>query len=532
MLTTSHRVIAHTDHGSPWYFRATYPIGVEDLRDVVRLFADTSVDTFSFDAATWICWYDTKVGERYGDIGPPFRDAFDLVQWRSLNRLIEDGWDPPRVFAEQAHTQGMKCIPSIRMNDGHLEPINRGYATMPKASRWYLSHPEYRNQAVESSVPPSSRHAHMRMAMDYTHEGVRHERLTIISELASNYDVDGIELNFMRAPWVFPPGTGPSRSPIMTAFVERVREALDEAARTRGLDRRLELGLRLPDDVDRAFQFGFDVTALAATGAVDFIVADPFRTVGLRTDIAAFKVAVGDRCEVFAGIDVEGGHARPETGGPAGRYGKLLLPSSAMMRASALNAVLDGADGLAFFNSAGPTKWHLPHDRAFWEHIGSRAELQSAPRHYLFSGDEPVVVPVADGGGPAEWPFDVREDLSTATGSLEFRLIGGLPGDVLEVRVNGAVVEGWRQTFLMGWSEGRTIHDDPNRAPLPAHLHLSHPLAGVPLVPGRNVLSVLLAESDPAALRVPGDDHSPWARPSTPISFVTELAELEIVTED
>jgi hypothetical protein len=504
---------------------------VEDLRDVVRLFAETSVDTFSFDAATWICWYDTKVGERYGEIGPPFRDAFDLVQWRSLNKLIEDGWDPPRVFAEQAHALGMKCIPSIRMNDGHLEPINRGYATMPKASRWYLSHPEYRNQAVESSVPASSRHAHMRMAMDYSHEGVREERLAIVSELASSYDVDGIELNFTRTPWIFPPGTGPDRAPILTAFVERARAALDEAARTRGLAGRLELGLRLPDDVERALAFGFDVAALAATGAVDYIVADPFRTVGLSTDIAAFKAAAGDGCLVLAGVDVEGGHARPEMGGPTGRYGKIQLPTSPMMRAAALNSILDGADGLAFFNSAGPTKWHLPSDRSFWAQIGSRAELESAPRHYLFSGDEPVVVPVADGGGPADWPFIVREDLSEIAGSIEFRVIGGLPDDVFEVRLNGAVVDGWDRAFLMGWSEGRTISDDPNRIPLPAHVHFRRSLAGLPLVPGENVLSVTLIDSDAAALRVPGDDNMSWARASTPISFVTELAELEIVTE-
>ncbi len=40
----------------------------------------------------------------------------------------------------------------------------------------------------------------MRMAMDYNREGVREERLAIVSELASDYDVDGIELNFTRTP--------------------------------------------------------------------------------------------------------------------------------------------------------------------------------------------------------------------------------------------------------------------------------------------------------------------------------------------
>lgn len=525
-----HRVLAHTDHGTPWYFREHYPIGVEDLRDTVRHFADTAVDTFSFDAAKWACWYDTRVGERFGAIGPPFRDAFDLVQWRSLNQLIADGWDPPRVFADEAHALGMRCVASIRMNDGHLEPINRGYATMPKATRWYLSHPEYRNQAFESSVPAERRHAHMRMALDYSHEGVRQQRLEIIEELATNYDLDGIELNFMRTPWIFPPTQGPTLAPVLVEFVERARDALDRAAAARGRDH-LELGMRVPEAVDRCLALGFDIAALAASGALDYLVPDAWRTIGLSTRVEEFKMLTGDACQVYVGIDAEGSQERPEAGGLIARYGKVYLPTSEMLRAAALNASLGGADGIAFFNSAGPTKWHLPIDHELWKSLGSRAEIESGARTYLYSGDEPSVNPDAENVEPALWDFRLLEELGTKTGTIRFRLIGGLPGDKLEIAVNDRVVTNWTETFLMGWDQGRTLADDPFRAPLPAHILFERTLAGVPLRPGVNRITFRLLESDPAVLRAKGDDVSPWARASTSISFVTEIAELEITVD-
>ncbi len=141
-----------------------------------------------------------------------------------------------------------------------------------------------------------------------------------------------------------------------------------------------------------------------------YIVADPFRTVGLSTDIAAFKAAARRGLPGARKRRRHRGRARPaRDGGPSGRYGKIQLPTAPMMRAARLNSILDGADGLAFFNSCGPTKWHLP---SLTARSGNRSDLAPswrAPRATTCSrATSRVVVPVADGGGPADWPFIVR----------------------------------------------------------------------------------------------------------------------------
>ena len=78
--------------------------------------------------------------------------------------------------------------------------------------------------------------------MDYKYDGVRRIVLTFIEEFLERYDVDGLELDWMRWCHMFQRLEAERNAPILTEFVGQVRLLLDQAAAKRGRTR-LALGV-------------------------------------------------------------------------------------------------------------------------------------------------------------------------------------------------------------------------------------------------------------------------------------------------
>lgn len=115
-------------------------------------------------------------------------------QWRqaaNLAALIKAGDDPPAVICEACHQHDVQAFLSLRMNDCHHTDDDTG----PLASDLWMAHPEYRLQRTERDYYSS--------AWDYSLPQVRQQRLAIICEAAEKYDTDGIELDFLRSPYLF-----------------------------------------------------------------------------------------------------------------------------------------------------------------------------------------------------------------------------------------------------------------------------------------------------------------------------------------
>ena len=81
--------------------------------------------------------------------------------------------------------------------------------------------------------------------MDYSHEGVRAHRLAIFTELAENYDIDGLELDFMRSCRYFASDEAEAKQDVLTKFVGQIRAMLDRVAQQRGREKFI-LGVRMP----------------------------------------------------------------------------------------------------------------------------------------------------------------------------------------------------------------------------------------------------------------------------------------------
>ena len=228
------------------------------------------------------------------------------------------GPNPLQPAVDFAHSHGMEFFYSIRMNDVHASY----YA--PKKSYWpqfRLDHPEL---LLGNLSPEEFRTTYMPWIRKYMQiEDERHERklhevdreiklleesqkdhpmadmfrrygatsrevffwagydwsktevqdryLGIIEEAIERYDIDGIELDWMRHPTFLKPAEESRNVPVISDFVHLVRQRTDMLAEKRG--RPILIAMRMPDTVELALSLGLDAETWIREGWLDLLMA-------------------------------------------------------------------------------------------------------------------------------------------------------------------------------------------------------------------------------------------------------------------
>ena len=127
-------------------------------------------------------------------------------------RLTEAGYDFIEIALNQAHRRGLTFLAGLRMNDRH---------SCRQKEKLYLEHPEWRLEGFPGGF-------------DYSKQVVRDRMLAFVKEVLDQYEVDGIEYDWMRSVHVFPRGTEKKNGALLTDFHRRTRELVNQAARKRG----------------------------------------------------------------------------------------------------------------------------------------------------------------------------------------------------------------------------------------------------------------------------------------------------------
>jgi hypothetical protein len=168
---------------------------------------------------------------------------------------------------------------------------------------------------------------------DYSKAEIRNQYLEILREACRRYDLDGVELDWLRYPKFF--RDGEVNAAVITEFVRQARSILDEASKRWGHP--LHLVTRVPDAPARAKELGLDVQAWLKSGWIDAVIAGNGFTFA-STELAQWvSLAHRYRVPVYGVIERQ----------PRGfaRYG---TPET--LRAAAATIWARGADGLYTFN--------------------------------------------------------------------------------------------------------------------------------------------------------------------------------------
>jgi len=308
---------------------------------VTALFINTNGRRTLYRSRVWNAFWDG-----YDPQGPddqPFLAAIPAAQRRAYRQVIHGAWSvheqgidyPARIIARARH-HGITPWISLRMNDVHYgASLDHPY----HGQFWREGSTFYRRYVKErAGVFDTNYFSH---ALDYAHAGVRDHYRALIEETLERYDIDGLELDFMRDPYCFSSGEEAAGRVIMTAWLREIRALVAAASAKKG--RSIRLGVRVPSHPETARGLGLDVAAWASGGLVDLVTPAP------RWATLEFDIPLEQWRELLGGAPVE------LAGGLEGLYrpypaAKAVYTDPEMVAGAAVNILSAGADACYLFN--------------------------------------------------------------------------------------------------------------------------------------------------------------------------------------
>ena len=408
------RLYLNSDGGSGALYANGPPITPHQVCRVVNELEGTQVDVFIQCASygTYVL-YGTQVGEIYGKGMTDFENPNFRRLAHNVLGLLERGTDPLEIWAARTHELGMEFWASLRMNDIHKDWVE---CWPSKRGRWERERPHV---AIGKDVPDRYVSVYGRdfsYVFDYAQQEVRDLKFGLIEEICRDYDVDGIELDFLSHPMYFKQGREKAGMPIMTGFVRRIRNRLDEIGRQKG--RRLTLMVRVLPTLALNREIGFDVGTWIREELMDMVAPATRGYLDMTPDLARFvEAARGIPVQVVGGISDL--YVTDYTGSKTGRA------SLEMMRAAAQSFWGQGVSGLHLFNfdthasgiqrhsavnSLIDTSQHpllSPEERRILMEIGDPELISRKDKHYFITRDMAARTP--EEGGEMQLPVDLGE---------------------------------------------------------------------------------------------------------------------------
>jgi len=225
----------------------------------------------------------------------------------ALVAAIQRGEDPLGKVLGYLKQAGKEVFITYRMNDVH----DASDPNAPATADFKKKHPRL---IVDPSAVGNKSSDWMNYCLDYSHPEVQAYILSSLKDLADRYDINGIQLDWMRFPRHLSgttAGQAWSKRQHLTEFTASVRTMLDEVGSRRG--KRILLAARVPTSPQGCKYLGVDVADWAARKLVDFITLCPFLSCDTLMPIQDFRDLLKDHpIPIYAGTDF--GHSgRPHS---------------------------------------------------------------------------------------------------------------------------------------------------------------------------------------------------------------------------
>ena len=279
--------------------------------------------------------------------------------------LFKAGIDPLRVISAFCRQHQLECFWSMRMNDTHDGSKNDYGPIMFRENKLKQAHPEFL-----LGSPTNQPKYGAWTAVNYALPEIRELAFRYVEEICTNYDVDGIELDFYRHPVFFPStargeaATAADRNQ-MTELLRRIRELADAAGRTQG--RPILIAIHCPDSVEYCRAIGLDLENWLANDLLDLWI--PGGTFQLNDWEYSVALARKYHVRVYPSLD------DPRVKDDTAKQLRMTLPA---YRARAARVWAAGANGVYLFN--------VPDvKQPVWQNIGDPQALAMLDKDYFAS---------------------------------------------------------------------------------------------------------------------------------------------------
>jgi hypothetical protein len=313
--------------------------------------------------------HDTRIAEM-------FRAKSGKFAGNNLQKFLDQKTDGLKMSSEFARKNGLESIWTLRMNDIH------DAWTAEFLPEWKRQDPT-RVMSTFAEAKDFNDRRRLWSLVDFEHPDVHARLVAIIEEVLQNYDVDGVELDFMRAPFYFRTGymgqpASEAQIEILTRLIRIIRHVVLKECRNQG--KPLLLTARVPSTVALCRRIGIDIESWLDERLLD--------TMSLGGGYVTYDVPVaeliaqGRRCgvPVYPCLSQSGLMQRP----PRGTSTK--QPPEAWFGAAA-RLWADGASGIYSFNLfPGPgTDTDRDYVHKVLTTIGAPEKLQASTIQYAMS---------------------------------------------------------------------------------------------------------------------------------------------------
>ena len=463
----------------------------------------------------------------------------DRARWyRTILELMSEGTDVLHLGCEEGRKAGAIVLGGMRMSDAHHGVRWEAESGNPLFAQFVMDHPEWCN-TWDGDELMAGLCGRLDATLNYAVPEVRAHRLQILREMATNYDIDGVELDWMRWCRHFPAGRQRDHVDVLTEFVRQVREMLDEVGRRKGVEPMI-LGHRVPATLEEGLNIGCDLETWAKTGCADFLTPMDFLYNDLNLRTEEFVRAVeGTGCLVYPGFGSTkysfGFLYDPRELG----YRSVAMRTPDQFRATAANWYAWGAAGGSCFNMY---MWPSEHGDFYTDAIAILSDPGKAldgGRHYVYlpvwkdssphDGASPtgrhnaqMLVFSGDGVGRRQvFTFRMADGRSgeKLEGLLRFRIYDASPEDSFAIDLNGVPIPPDRLKVAYQ-PEGETLDEarGPNGLPRagmpenlddippfswPANARFDVALTDCPPFRGDNALGITMVKRRPTAEKDP-----------------------------
>lgn len=260
---------------------------------VTHLFMCVNGQRTSFDSKTWEpIWLGLNDPNREGKTNNAW-----CVNAKYLHERDIDLW---KIWIDRAREKGISPWISIRMNDSHFPNVTNNL--FRAESRWYK-----RLDLIRCPGKPHGARGYTTdWSWDYSHAEVREHTLALIAEVLDRWDMDGLEIDWMRHGRHLTPGKEQEQGHVLTGVMREVRRLADAAEKRWG--HAIKIGVRAPSLLKVAHEFGYEVEVWAREGFADLIVPTNFYAVpdfdnGFAEWTAAIAAA-NPKTVVLPGVDI------------------------------------------------------------------------------------------------------------------------------------------------------------------------------------------------------------------------------------
>lgn len=266
-------------------FRMPWPPTPQGFVDsFITPYIGSAIDAYCFcvNVAGTAMFYDSDVGEMYGQCREVFRGASALRTHEIIKRLCVEGNDPPKLAVEGARAAGMDCFLRLRMND--LHDVMHSHHKLDDPSRppkigtaepcytmtqFKKQHPELLLGNVEDAETKTGYERWEALAYNYALAPVREMIFGLADELLTRYEPDGLQLDFLRFPIFFARQEAYGQRHLLTDLVRRIRERSREVARQCG--HAIHLIADVPEAIEAGLRAGVDTPTWLRDRLVDMV---------------------------------------------------------------------------------------------------------------------------------------------------------------------------------------------------------------------------------------------------------------------